>query len=124
MAGQAVKSLRAFVPAKDFPLSKRFYADIGFDVQDIGPSLASVSADAHSFILQNYFVPEWADNFMLYLLVDDLATWWERVLSADLTGRYGVRAPRPPSREPWGHDVAHVVDPSRVLWHIAGESSA
>jgi catechol 2,3-dioxygenase-like lactoylglutathione lyase family enzyme len=124
LGDQTVRSLRAFVPAKDFELSKRFYADLGFEVHDIGPALASVSAGAHSFFLQDSYVPHWADNCMLYLLVDDLGTWWDRIQAADLPGRYGVRPPRAPTREPWGHDVVHVVDPSGVLWHIAAEPSA
>lgn len=120
---EGIKSLRTFVPAKDHGLSKRFYADLGFQVHDFGPALASVSLGEHGFLLQDYFVAEWANNFMMYLLVDDVGAWWERIAAADVVSRYGVRPQRPPTREPWGHDVAHVVDPSGVLWHIAQDAS-
>lgn len=120
---EGIRSLRTFVPAKDHGLSKRSYADLGFEVHDIGPALASVSRREHGFLLQDYYVAEWANYFMMYLLVDDLGAWWERIQAADLVGRYGVRSPRSPAREPWGHDVAHVIDPSGVLWHIAQEAT-
>ena len=120
---EGIRSLRTFVPAKDHLLSKRFYADLGCQVHDIGPALASVSLGEHGFLLQDFFVAEWADNFMMYLLVDDVGAWWERIQATDLVGRYGVRAPRAPTREPWGHDVAHLIDPSGVLWHIAQDAT-
>ena len=37
----------------------------------------------------------------------------------DLSGRFGIPAPKPPETQPWGLRVAYVVDPAGVLWHIA-----
>jgi predicted lactoylglutathione lyase len=45
--------IKAFVPAKDFELSKRFYSDIGFTVGWSSDDLAYLSAGNASFLLQN-----------------------------------------------------------------------
>ena len=114
-----VKALRPFVPAKDFEISKKFYADIGFRVEPLGDSIAAMHLGSHSFLLQDYYAKEWADNFVLHMFVDDLDAWWEHLSSLNLVSRYGVRSPRAPKLESWGLTVAYMFDPAGVLWHIA-----
>jgi hypothetical protein len=114
-----VKALRPFVPAKDFAISKRFYADIGFGVEPLGDSIAAMHIGSHSFLLQDFYVKEWADNFVLHMFVDDLNAWWEHLTSLNLVSRYGVKSPRAPKLESWGLTVAYMFDPAGVLWHIA-----
>jgi catechol 2,3-dioxygenase-like lactoylglutathione lyase family enzyme len=120
----SIKALRPFVPAKDFEKSKRFYADLGFKVEPLGPDLAAVSFGAHSFLLQNYFVGQWAENFMMHMLVSDLRPWWKHIAALDLAARYAVPDPKPPRLESWGLNVAYVIDPSGVLWHFAERPSS
>jgi uncharacterized glyoxalase superfamily protein PhnB len=74
---------------------------------------------ASSFILQNYFKKEWAENCMMQLMVDDLDAWWMHIEALDLVATFGVASPRPPAIQPWGLRVAFVFDPSGVLWHVA-----
>jgi uncharacterized glyoxalase superfamily protein PhnB len=114
-----VKALRPFVPAKDFAISKQFYADIGFRVEPLDDSIAAMHIGSHSFLLQDYYVEVWADNFVLHMFVDDLDAWWEHLTSLDLASRYGVKSPRAPKLESWGLTVAYMFDPAGVLWHIA-----
>jgi hypothetical protein len=104
--GSSVQALRPFVPAKDFALSGRFYADLGFTVEPLGDKLAEISRGAHSFLLQDYYVEEWAGNFMMHMLVDDVETWWRHIASLDLASRYGVAPPQAPKRGSSGLDVA------------------
>jgi hypothetical protein len=115
----SVQALRPFVPAKDFATSKRFYADLGFRVEPLGGDLAEMHLGAHSFLLQNYFVEDWAGNFMMHVLVTNLDRWWKHIVSLDLASRYGTKEPIPPKLEPWGANVAYVFDPCGVLWHFA-----
>ena len=115
---QGIVTLRPFVPSKDFELSKRFYADIGFDVSPLGDSVANVQIGDFAFLLQNYFVDQWAANFMMHLLVTNLDDWWTHISGLDLSDRYGVRTV-PPEMQSWGLKVAYVDDPSGVLWRIA-----
>jgi hypothetical protein len=120
----SVEALMPFVPARDFETSKRFYADLGFKVRPIGSDLAEVSLGEHGFLLQNYYVAQWADNFMFHIRVSDLNRWWDHIASLDLPERYSVPAPRPPKLESWGLNEVHVIDPAGVLWHFAERPSS
>ena len=120
--GGTVIAMRPFVPAKDFSVSTRFYSDVGFRIESLGDKLAELYLGDYSFILQDYYVEDWAGNFMMHMLVDDLDRWWQHIVPLDLAARYAVQAPRPPKRENWGLDVIYVFDPSGVLWHIAQPS--
>lgn len=110
--------VRPFMPAKDFELSKRFYEALGF-TKVLDSEVAIFNAGSGGFILQRYYQKEWAENFMMQLMVDDLDEWWAHISGLDLPGRFGVPAPKPPLMQPWGLRIAYVVDPSGVLWHVA-----
>ena len=110
--------VRPFIPAKNFDLSKRFYEALGFE-KVLDGDVAIFNLSSGGFILQRYYQKEWAENFMMQLMVDDLDAWWAHIQSLDLAGQFGVAAPRPPAMQPWGLRVAYVVDPSGVLWHVA-----
>lgn len=110
---------RPFLPAKDFDLSKRFYQTLGFATALDSDEVVIFRIGTSSFILQKHFQKDWAENFMMQLMVDDLDSWWARVLSLDLPARFGVPEPKPPAVQPWGLRIAYVIDPSGVLWHVA-----
>ncbi len=111
--------VRPFLPARDFDLSKRFYEELGFTKVLDGDEVAIFRMGASSFILQKYFQKEWAENFMMQLMVDDLDAWWAHIESLDLPTVSGVQQPKPPAMQPWGLRIAYVYDPSGVLWHVA-----
>jgi uncharacterized glyoxalase superfamily protein PhnB len=108
---------RPFLPAKDFNLSKTFYEALGF-AKEFDGEVAVFRIGASGFILQKYFQKEWAENFMMQLMVDDLDAWWTHLASLDLPKNFGVSAPKAPALQPWGLRVAYVIDPSGVLWHV------
>jgi catechol 2,3-dioxygenase-like lactoylglutathione lyase family enzyme len=110
--------VRAFVPTKDFDSSKRFYEALGFE-KVLDGEVAIFNAGSGGFILQRYFQKEWAENFMMQMMVDDLDLWWANIDSLDLSTRFGVQPPKPPVLQPWGLRIAFLVDPSGVLWHVA-----
>ena len=93
---QTIEAMRPFVPAKDFAVSKRFYQDLGFQTRELGEQLAEMSIGDHSFLLQDYYVQDWAGNFMMHMLVADVDRWWERIAALDLNARYGVQPPKAP----------------------------
>jgi len=109
---------RPFLPAKDFELSKAFYEALGFE-KILDASVAIFRVGGGEFLLQPYYQKDWAENFMMQLMVDDLDGWWTHIASLDLAGRFGVNAPKAPAVQPWGLRVAYVTDPSGVLWHMA-----
>jgi catechol 2,3-dioxygenase-like lactoylglutathione lyase family enzyme len=110
--------VRPFVPAKDFDLSKRFYEALGFE-KVLDGEVAIFRVGFGSFILQRYYQKDWAENFMMQLMVDDLDAWWKHMNALNLASQFGVPPPKPPAMQPWGLRVAYVVDPSGVLWHVA-----
>jgi hypothetical protein len=90
-----------FIPTRDFDLSKRFYEALGFE-KVLDGELAICNAGSGGFILQRYFQKDWASNFMMQLVVDDLNAWWAHIESLELSKRFGVAAPKPPALQPWG----------------------
>ena len=112
------ESARPFLPAKNFDLSKRFYEALGF-VKELDGEVAIFRIGTSSFLLQQRFQKDWAENSMMQLMVDDLDAWWNHLLALDLPQQFGVPAPKAPALQPWGLRVAYVVDPSGVLWHVA-----
>ena len=110
--------IRAFVPTKDFDLSKRFYEVLGFE-KVLDDEVAIFNVGSGGIILQRYYQEQWAQNTMLQLMVDDLDAWWEHISALDLTTQFGVQPPKAPAVQPWGQRIAYVYDPCGVLWHVA-----
>jgi hypothetical protein len=117
-----VRAFRPFLPAKDYETSLRFYQALGFDTFVLGDTLAELSLGAHAFLLQGYYVKEWAENMVMHVLVNDVGAWWQHLTSLDLATRFDVAPPGAPKDEPWGLTVTYVFDPSGVLWHFAQET--
>jgi catechol 2,3-dioxygenase-like lactoylglutathione lyase family enzyme len=117
-APNGTELVRPFVPAKDFELSKRFYEALGFE-KLLDADVAIFRLGQSGFLLQRYYQKDWAEHFMMQLMVDDLDAWWAHVQTLDLPGRFGVASPKPPAMQSWGLRIAYMVDPSGVLWHIA-----
>ena len=113
------ESARPFLPAKDFAVSREFYLALGFELLLDASEVAIFRMGASAFLLQRYYQKDWAENFMMQLMVDDLEAWWAHIQSINLPGRFGVQPPKPPALQPWGLRIAYVYDPSGVLWHIA-----
>lgn len=109
---------RPFLPTLDFEKSKQFYLALGFELT-LDSEVAIFKAGSGGFLLQRHYHKDWAGNFMMQLMVDDLDHWWSHIQSLDLAKRFGVPAPKPPAVQPWGLRIAYVVDPCGVLWHIA-----
>jgi uncharacterized glyoxalase superfamily protein PhnB len=85
--------------------------------------VATFATGESEIILTRLYQKQYAENFMMQLLVDELDAWWTRILSLDLPGRFGVATPKEPAMQPWGLRVAYVVDPCGVLWHFAERSA-
>ncbi|MBT0963070.1 VOC family protein [Denitromonas iodatirespirans] len=110
--------LKAFVPARDFERSRRFYEALGFTCTWASPDLACFEAGRTAFLLENDYLAIVAENFSLHLLVADVDAWWQRAHDARLADIYGVTLTRPQDR-PWGMREFRLTDPSGVTWRIA-----
>jgi uncharacterized glyoxalase superfamily protein PhnB len=119
MTPNNVVDLKSFVPAKDFSLSKQFYLDLGFTENWGNEQAAELQLGGYRFLLQNFYVKEHAENFMMHLMVEDADAWWAHIKAAGLTDKYHLYMARPPELQPWGLRVLYLTDPTGVLWHIA-----
>jgi hypothetical protein len=117
LLAETIHAVRPMVPAKNLELSRRFYADLGFQQRPLTDDLVEMSLGPCTFLLQNYYVKDWADNFVIHLTVSNIQEWWDHIASLDLPGRYGVKT-SPPQNEDWGI-VAGLMDPAGVLWRFA-----
>lgn len=109
-----INSLMPYVPAKDFELSKRFYVSLGFTMSEGWGDTADFALNGHAFRLQNYYVQEWANNFMFVVGIDDVESWHQRaleLLNSKAFPSMRVKAPEPAEDSL----VLHVWDPTGVL---------
>ena len=117
MGSLTITEIKASVPARDFALSKQFYADLGFTIAWSDDELAYLHHGNASFLLQNFYEPELANNFMMHILVEDVDAWWAHVKAQRLAERYGVMT-EPPADRPWGLRDFVIADPTGVLWRV------
>ncbi len=119
MKNYDVSGLTPFVPAMDYELSRRFYKDLGFTESTRIDQSTLFQIPPFGFWLQDYYVEDWAGNFMMCLYVDDLASWWSRVQDMNLDANYDEKARvlSPPHDQEGGY-MMQLADPSGVLWHF------
>lgn len=109
--------IKAFVPAKDFALSQQFYQDIGFEKRSEGGGVAYFCFEHCAFLLQDYYVKTYADNFMMHLLVADVDAWHKQVTEANIAEKYGSKLSEV-AVQPWKMRDFTFDDPAGVLWRI------
>lgn len=118
MLTDSVLNILAFVPAKDFELATQFYKEIGFTCPSEDEDVRTFKLGGFSFLLQDYYVADWANNFMMNLHVNDIDGWHAHLAALDLPNKYPGTRLSAPELEDWGMIVMHLVDPTGVLWHI------
>ncbi|MBD3750635.1 MAG: glyoxalase [Sphingobacteriales bacterium] len=112
-----VKSIRPFIGAKDFNISRAFYQEIGFEESVITHNLSYFKMDAFGFYLQDAYVKDWVDNTMVFMEVSDTKQFYQDLLSLNLSDKYtGVRLV-PIKELDWGREC-FLHDPSGILWHF------
>jgi hypothetical protein len=111
--------LLIYTPAKDFEMSKRFYADLGFDMTEGWGGTMDCRLGGAAFRLQNYYVKDWAENFMMRFGVEDIPGWYEHAKRVIDNGNYAnARVSKP---EMAGDTlIFHVWDPCGVLLIFVG----
>lgn len=109
-------SIRPFIGAKDFEISRRFYQDLGFEETVLGANFSVFKTGDLAFYLQDYYDKNWIENTMIFLEVDDVDRYYQELLALNLTEKYGVKL-TPIRNEEWGSEC-FLHDPSGVLWHF------
>ncbi|MBL8857091.1 MAG: hypothetical protein JNL28_01120 [Planctomycetes bacterium] len=118
MSNLSVSDLRPFIPAKNFALSKQFYASLGWRVKDLDPKLALVDLGDQHFYIQDYYIKEVAENCMLHLSVEDAQAWYQHVEAVLRDEAFQDARVQAPHIQPYGALVTFVHDPAGVLLHL------
>lgn len=110
-------SIRPFIGAKDYELSRNFYRDLGFQEIVLSDAMSLFKTGQTGFYLQNAYVKDWIDNSMIFLEVEDVDQHWKELSALDLTTKYqGVRLTGIRKYD-WGQEC-FMHDPSGILWHF------
>lgn len=114
---QNVKSIRPFIGAENFEVSRNFYRDLGFEEVVIDPKMSLFRWNDTGFYLQDGYVKDWIDNTMVFMEVENTDEFFQEIRSLNLTEKYESVKVSPVQTLPWGKEC-FVHDPSGVLWHF------
>jgi hypothetical protein len=109
-----IASLTVYTPCKDFALSQRFYAALGFTLRPGHGGTVDAELGGQRLRLQDYYVQDWAHNFMVVMLTPDVAAWHRHAAEVIAGGGFGDARLKAPE-DVGGDSVLHVIDPSGVL---------
>ena len=111
-------SIQAFVPSgSNFHASKQLFLELGFNITWETGDYVGFENNGCQFILQNYDVKEFAENFMMSVTVGDLDEFWRKISEKNLSEKFGVKLSEP-TNFPWGREV-NLIDIAGVCWHFA-----
>ena len=111
------KSIRSFIGANDYAISRSFYSDWGFDENVISHNLSYFKIGNFGFYLQDYAAKDWIDNTMLFLEVDNVERYWNDLIQLGLPEKYPTVKLVPIRTMDWGKEC-FIHDPSGILWHV------
>ena len=111
------KSIRPFIGAKNFEMSRQFYRDLGFEESVVSKDMSFFKTDGLGFYLQDAYVKDWIDNTMLFLEVDDVERHWNELKALNLPTKHENVRLTPIRTEHWGKEY-FLHDPSVILWHF------
>ena len=111
------KSIRTFIGAQNFGLSRSFYQELGFTERVISSDMSYFQVGSVGFYLQDYYVKDWVDNSMIFLEVDDVEKYWRELKALELPKKYESVKLTPIKEYGWGREC-FLHDPSGVLWHF------
>ncbi len=112
-----IKSIRPFIGAENFKISRQFYLDLGFLESVISSNLSYFSISEFGFYLQDAFVKDWIDNTMIFMEVENVEKHWLETLKLNLTAKYETVRLVPIRHLDWGKEF-FLHDPSGILWHF------
>jgi len=111
------RSIRPFIGAKDFNISRSFYRDLGFEETVITHNMSVFKTGELAFYLQDADVKDWIDNTMIFLEVEDVGYYWDQLVALNLTAKYKDAKLTPIRTDYWGREC-FLHDPSGILWHF------
>lgn len=117
MANDNIKSIRPFIGARSYSISREFYRVLGFAEVVVDAKMSWFSREGFGFYLQDAYVKDWINNTMIFLEVENVEEWLKAVKSLNLPDRFpGARCSEIVVND-WGCEF-FLHDPSGILWHF------
>lgn len=110
-------SIRPFIGAKNFDLSRNFYRDLGFQETILAPNMCLFKSGELAFYLQDAYVQEWIENTMIFIEVENADKFYDELIALNLASKYKDVRLIPIRVEHWGKEC-FLHDPSGILWHF------
>lgn len=110
-------SIRPFIGAKKFQLSRSFYRDLGFEETVLFPNMSVFKSKTLAFYLQDYYAKDWIDNSQVFMEVDNAERFYKELAALDLPSKYEQVRLSPVRQFDWGREC-YLHDPSGILWHF------
>ncbi len=111
------KSIRPFIGAENFELSRNFYRDLGFEEVVLFHNMSLFKTASIGFYLQDAYVKDWINNSMIFMEVENIDQFWKDLEALDLTSKYKNVKLTAVKNFDWGREC-YVHDPSGILWHF------
>lgn len=111
--------IKFYLPSKNFDESLEFYKALGFSINWTRGDVAEVELEGFRFLLQDFYIKEHANNFVVHMLVDDALSWYKKFKGSSAFENAAKASIQEPKEQPWGIVTAFMTDPAGVLWHIA-----
>ena len=110
-------SIRPFIGAKNFEISRKFYQDLGFQEVILEHNLSYFKTEGIGFYLQDYYIKDWIDNSMIFMEVDSVERYYQELFALNLSSKYEDVRLIPIKTNDWGKEC-FLHDPSGILWHF------
>ena len=110
-------SIRPFIGAKNFELSRSFYQDLGFQETILFHNMSLFKTEGLGFYLQDAYVRYWIENSMVFLEVQDVDRFWNELVALNLATKYETVKLTPIRKYEWGRECFFFFF-SGVLWHF------
>lgn len=111
------KSIRPFIGAKNYELSRNFYRNLGFEEVVLSSAMSYFKSKDLGFYLQDAYVKDWIDNTMVFMEVEDVKSFFSALAALELPSKYKDVRLLPIRNLDWGSEC-FLHDPSGVLWHF------
>lgn len=112
------KSIRTFIGAINFEVSRSFYKCLGFEEVVISHKMCYFNIQGNlGFYLQDAYVKDWLNNSMIFLEVADVSDYWNALQQLNLEDKFPDVKLVPIQHNVWGKEF-FLHDPAGVLWHF------
>lgn len=119
MSTPVATDVKVFVPTRDLDESLGFYTALGWRMNWRSEALAEIEMGNVRLFLQKFYARKLAENFMIYVDVEDAERWYQHISSVLTNNSYAGARVAPPKRESHGALVTYAWDPCGVLIHFA-----